>query len=431
MRVLFLSNFYPPSHLGGMALHCQEVVLELLKRGHQCSVLTSNARPVIRSGPQITEECEIERALHLEADIYHYRPLDYMLKHRTYERRNLSWLRSSVLFFKPDVIFVWGMWNLSAALPAAAEAIVPGRVVYSFGDYWPIEEDSHQRYWLANDGGALGRTLRSVVARLALSRLYRKRPNPQFEHAITCSKAVLGQLRQGGLSLPRAQVVLSGIDTIAFAPAGRGPNDHDDAIRIVYAGSIIPAKGVRTLIEAIGLLPEHLHDRATVTVVGHPHPDHLQDLRDLVEALGLGSRVQFRPAIPRAEMPALLRSFDVMVVPTLSKEPLGRVIMEGMACGLAVVASRTGGIPELIEHDRDGLLFETGNSQELATLLAELIEAPSLTSRLSVQARRTATARFDINRMHDEIEDYLLSVVGGSPRSAHVGPVMPSADLVR
>jgi glycosyltransferase involved in cell wall biosynthesis len=113
-------------------------------------------------------------------------------------------------------------------------------------------------------------------------------------------------------------------------------------------------------------------------------------------------------------MPQILGGHDVVVVPTLSPEPLARIVMEGMACGLVVIASHTGGSPEMIVNGEDGFLFEPGDSGQLGELLAQLAQVPTLRRRVATRARAKAAAQFDIQRMIDEIEEFLEEVMAQS-----------------
>ncbi len=135
MRILFLSNFFPPYVVGGLEYRCQETVDGLHKRGHVCHVLTSR-HGVTKPSPL---EEGITRALHLEANIDYYRPLDFFLQRSGQEKANQRALREALDSFRPDLIFIWGMWLLSRQIAYWAEQWFPGRVAYSIAGYWPME----------------------------------------------------------------------------------------------------------------------------------------------------------------------------------------------------------------------------------------------------------------------------------------------------
>lgn len=415
MRILFISNLYPPAHLGGKEIRCREVVEGLGSRGHSVLVLTSDFVP---SGRTVQDQPGVRRVLTLEADVYHYQPIEHLLHRSSRLRANLKAVQAAIAEFRPDLVFVWGMWNLSPAIAAAAEEQLPGRVVYSFAGYWPIKPDLHESFWCARDGERWERQFRRVMAPLALSSRYRpvSAQSLKFDHAITCSEFVLRQLREGGLALPHAKVVFSGIDVDWFVPAHAAGSHNPGELEAVYLGALIPRKGVDVAIEAVRLLGEWGQEDVKLTIVGEGHPSYRDELEKKVDEGDLEQRVCFRPAIPRRDVPRLLQAFDTLVLPSQSDEPepLSRTVMEAMACGLVVVGTNEGGTPEMIEDGVDGLLFAPGDSEELAHHLRTLAMDPELRRRLSVTARQTAEKRFRISRMIDEIEGFLEEVLIGT-----------------
>ncbi len=118
-------------------------------------------------------------------------------------------------------------------------------------------------------------------------------------------------------------------------------------------------------------------DSLRLAIVGHGKS--LESLRALASQLGIERRVHFEPGTARVI--DWLHAFDIFVLPSLS-EAFSNALMEAMACRCAVVASRVGGNPELVSDDR-GILFESGNSQDLEQALRRLIEQPDLRARLA------------------------------------------------
>jgi glycogen(starch) synthase len=410
MRLLFVSNFYPPAHLGGKEIRCQEVVQGLQSRGHICLVLTSDFAP---PGVPLPDQPGVRRMLALEAGVYYYCPFDHLLHHPARLRANLNVLKAAVSESRPDLVFIWGTWNLSPALAAAAEELLPGRVVYSFGGCTPIEPDVHEQFWRVQDGKWSSQQIRRVLAPFALSRRYRpvQARALRFEHAITCSQFVLARLREAGLALPNARVVFSGIDVNHFVPGSLAKSHTLNGLKVIYAGGIASHKGVHTAIKAIHLLVEQGRREINLTIVGQGHPAYRASLKEMVARAALEKWVHFQPPVPRCDMHRLLHQFDVLVLPTLMDEPLSRVVMEAMACGLVVVASNNGGTPEMIEDGINGLLFDPGNSVQLANHLQVIAMSREKRQRLATAARQTAEMRFQLSRMVGEIETFLKAVL--------------------
>jgi len=117
MRLLFLTNLYPPHDRGGLEQLCQEIRVGLQERGHTIEVLTSN----YGTSSKIESANGVRRSLYLQADVEVYKPLDFFLNRGQQERNNVRELRQAIDSLSPDLIWIWGMWNLSKKLPYLAE----------------------------------------------------------------------------------------------------------------------------------------------------------------------------------------------------------------------------------------------------------------------------------------------------------------------
>jgi len=123
-------------------------------------------------------------------------------------------------------------------------------------------------------------------------------------------------------------------------------------------------------------------------------------LRGAVNSLGLTDRVRFLGA--RDDIPKLLQALDVLVVNS-HQEPFALTVLEGLASGTAVLATAVGGTPEMIRHDQNGWLVQSGNQDELSAGLITLMNDTDLRARLGSSARHDATARYSTSRFLTEL----------------------------
>jgi glycosyltransferase involved in cell wall biosynthesis len=190
--------------------------------------------------------------------------------------------------------------------------------------------------------------------------------------------------------VPAGQIHLcyNGIDAIRFQP--RRPDFRVGPLVIGFIGVLRREKGLSTLLQAFSQLSP-AEGSAELSLIGWGPSERA--LAEEACALGLGSRVAFHPAISNVE--EALREIDIFVLPSYS-EALSNSLMEAMACGCAVVASRVGGNSELVTHDETGLLFEAGNSGELAACLRRLIGDEQLRRRLGRQASERIRGGFGV-----------------------------------
>ena len=176
-----------------------------------------------------------------------------------------------------------------------------------------------------------------------------------------------------GLPADRVHVVPQAIDPNAYPPAT--PQSRASArtmlglppaaFVVLYLGRIVPDKGVEVLVRAWRRMDWN-PDEGQLLVVGPPWPQsYMEYLQKLAPSNCRFSDVQ-------SDVVPILHAADVLVLPALWDEPFGRVIIEAMATGCPVVASRAGGIPEILSGEFSSMMFERGNEEELAARLLEL-----------------------------------------------------------
>jgi glycosyltransferase involved in cell wall biosynthesis len=161
---------------------------------------------------------------------------------------------------------------------------------------------------------------------------------------------------------------------------------------IGYAGRLVPEKGVDVLLAACAVLPPALD--WTLHLLGDG-PDQ-ERLVDIARELSISGKVRFLGRVPSAQTPQFYQTLDVLVVPSLSRpnwvEQFGRVLTEAMACGVAVVGSRSGEIPWVIGDA--GLIFPEGDAGALAGILVDLAGDPAQCAALAAAGRARVLAQF-------------------------------------
>jgi glycosyltransferase involved in cell wall biosynthesis len=411
MKILFLSNFYPPHNIGGFggyAALCQEVVEGLVERGHDVAVLTST----YGVDHEIVEGY-VHRLLSLESDLHFYQTREawlYPLK----RNRNLNHLRSLIERLQPDFVFIWGMWNLSNSLAAEAEKLLGSRVVYYIANPWPIEPNMHQFYWdmpAQTPLRRLAKRLLRIPARLLLKAEWEQVPL-LFKHAPCCSQAQRDQLLEAGVPLQDAPIIYEGIDLAPYLAQANRRNGAggSTSLSLLFVGMVAEHKGIHTIIEALTHLPPAVLKRISLTILGSGHPDYEARLRHMVNTHNLEAYVTFHNPIPRPELPAFLGRFEVLLLPSIWPEPLARIMQEGLAAGMVVVGSATGGTKETITDGENGLLFAAADAVTLAEQIERILNDPPLRQKLAEEGKQTAIEQFDIGRMIDEIERYLKRI---------------------
>lgn len=418
MRLLFLCNHYPPRHIGGYEELCQDVAIGLRRRGHQVTVLTSRPRPGLGLGAaedtgaegDLGEEPQVIRTLETEVAVGD--PLAtprLILGREGRAARNRHRLAEALARVQSDAAVVWALWNLSPGIAAGLEAALGQRVLYYVADYWPTLPDAVTQHLAAPSRRPVSRLAKRLLA-AGLARPRRRLSDGLRMAEVACvSQAVLDALRSAGVSMGRAEVIHNGIDPAQFQPADHRPDPPP--LRLLLAGRLAEDKGVFTAVEALALARSAGHD-VRLSLAGAADPAVEAALGQAIDRLGLQDRVRRLGRMPRERVPAMIAEHHVLLVPSLWPDPLPRSAQEGMATGLAVVASRIGGLPELITHDESGLLVSPGDPVALAQAIGRLAADPALRQRLADAGRRRIGDAFEIRRTVEAVESRLQSMVG-------------------
>jgi glycosyltransferase involved in cell wall biosynthesis len=410
LRVLFLTNFYLVHGAGGEEQSCQQVVEGLKQRGHETLVLTSmhgsNNLPVEVDG--------IYRSLYLEMDLVPLRhSITFFTKRKAREEHNLQVFERILQQFDPDIIFIWGMWNLPYSLAAFAEARYPEKVVYRFATYWPTLPSQHEFYWRAPGRNWYGRLLKQVLGHVALTMLSKETQKSPlaFRHAICVSAAARDVLVEAGIPVSQARIIYTGLDLNKFLNGDKHSRGDNRSINLLYAGRLVSEKGIETAIKAMTkLVFEKGQRHIELSLAGSGSAEYESHLHSLVSQSELTDYVSFLGWVKPEEMPELLRKFDVLLVPSTWPEPFARVVLEGMISGLVVVATPTGGTGEILVDGKNGLLFTPDDAEDLAQKILSLANDSELRQRLALAGRQTIAERFTLTKMLDEIENYLLKI---------------------
>lgn len=254
-------------------------------------------------------------------------------------------------------------------------------------------ELSGEVYAWGKDWGTVTRRLVSAATRI------RNQWMRRADAFVAMSHAIEREMLEAGVAAERIVRIPHGVDLERFRPAAA---DERAALRrrlglpeaatlLTYTGRLLKGKGLELLLEVLAARRPGLH----LLLVGSGDGQSLSieaELRARAGAPPLAGRVSFAGRVENVD--DYLRASDVFVFPS-EFEALGISLVEAVACGLPCVASRTGGIVDVVEHDVTGLLHEPKDAAGLARCLERVISDPALAARLGRAAREHAEAEFD------------------------------------
>lgn len=370
MRILVLSNMYPPHHIGGYELSCKDVMDRLRARGHEITVLTTTMRV------HGVEDPSEERAHGIRRDLSFYWD-DHKLVSPPFrerlarERANQRALADALEAARPDVVSVWNMGAMSLGLlTTLGERKMP--MVFAVCDDWLVygpKLDAWTR---------LFKWSRSV-ARAARGMFGVPTAMPDLADAgafCFVTDFVRRRAQEKGRVKPRhSTVVYSGIDRIDFPAASPEPKPWRG--RLLCVGRVNELKGVDVAIEALAQLPAD----TSLDILGRAEPAYRARLGETIARFGVADRVRFE-VVERSDLPARYRAADALLFPVRWEEPFGLVPIEAMACGTPVVATGLGGSAEFLTDGGNCLLVPPNDPAALASAVTRLAGDEALRARL-------------------------------------------------
>jgi len=414
MRILILSNRYPPYYTGGYEIACQAVADQLRHRGHDLLVLTSNY-----GIEGIKIDGHVNRILH--------RPQDSpnLVELARWELHDVKALSRIVKDWKPSVIYAWNMLQLFPSLQTTLRDL-PVAVVFNVQDIWlpRLLDESQEQYeaWEKPGGNILRRITKTAVRSLIKWR------HPQWLKAIRSTDLDLSQVvfcsgfRRDehiklGLPLGSSRIIYNGIDPQTFD--GEVSEFRKANLNMLFVGRLVHEKGPHTVIEAVAELARRGIRNVNLSIAGVPaYPwEYSAGLQELVDKQDLGNQVKFLGMIPNKELPNIYGEHDVLVFASIGNEGFPVTLIEAMSCGLAVVGTTTGGSSEILEDGVNSLTFPPDNAVALADCLSRLIQNPDFSRSLAFAGQRLVREKFDLKRITDQTEEY-LNEVAQQPRQA-------------
>jgi glycosyltransferase involved in cell wall biosynthesis len=253
------------------------------------------------------------------------------------------------------------------------------------------------------------------------------------DHVVVNAAAIRTWLVDQGYAPEKISVIRNGLDMRKY-----GPRNDGAILRrqfwipahvplVVMLSRLNPQKGVEYFLEAAALVRQRC-PKAHFLIVGEafintdgvfrPDETYRKELQDKAVQLGISDHTRFTGM--RSDVPEILGAAAVSVLPSFS-EGISNTLLESMAAGAPVVATRVGGTPEIIEDGKHGLLVPPGDAKALADSICIILESPQLAAQLSGEARRRVDAEFSFDNMVRETEDLYMALLQRKTVASHAG----------
>lgn len=411
MKILILTSVYPPLGHSGHDERCRQTAQGLARSGHQLQILTSNHRlpPMGVAG-----EKGVFRELHLYpnplVDCSLGEVYDVTYAHDLY---NVETLEYRLQRFKPDLVYVWNMNDLSKSLLFYLQGSGV-RVLYDLHGDWLLPEsfkrDPWYRWWFENSS-LRSKAFRALIgltgrARKALRRVPIAEPHDlDLTGSYVVSEVLRRQLSDAGIVQARdLPVVYPATDSRKLSPK----HSYQQQRRFVRAGSLDEAKGASLAVAAVGLLKERGLD-VFLDLYGKGEPSERKAQRASIESAGLIDQVTMC-GIRSGELTQYYQQYDALLYTNIYPEAFSMTVLEAQLSKLPCIVADISGNSEILQHEHDALFFEAGNADALADAMVEFMQREDGGQALAESSIQTLQDEHDIDKFCGQIENLLNTV---------------------
>ncbi len=429
MKILIVSNMYPPHYHSGNVVRCAQVTEALHRSGHDVRVLTSTyGLPLDTFGCQqgyseVRNGVPVLRLLNQYAwqPQPGYRPWNLFQA-----RRELSDARQFlkiVARFQPDIVNWWGLLGLSMALlPLPHMVGIPDALWIEHP--WLIDlcgptGEKASAFWATFWDGNWGPQPLRPLFRWA-GRKWERRINCEgiptrtisyrTRHICFVSKYLQQLHHDAGFKFESEEVIYGGVPVDDFYAPLRPAGNHSLPLRILWGGQVTEDRGLHTVIEAIGHISADIRPRLTLTVAGDGDRNYLSRVNTRVAELGLTEQVSFLGLVRHEDMPSVYKAHDVLVFASTRPEGLPLTMVEAMLAGCAVLTTGSGGATEVAAL-ADLPLFPGEDSWTLSHLLRELTTNRALVRQIACKGQEAAIREFSFAGMMEQFDQTLQRIV--------------------
>jgi glycosyltransferase involved in cell wall biosynthesis len=411
MRIAMVSEHASPLAVvggvdaGGQNVHVEALSRALARAGHEVTVYTRRDDRRIPARVPIDDGVVVE---HLTAGPPRPIPKDSLL---SYMGELGAELAARFAVHPPDIVHAhFWMSGLAALLGTQQSGIPVVQTFHALG----VTKRLHQH-----------RRDSSPPARIRLEQALAR----DVAHIIATSTAEADELVSFGARRQAVSVLPCGVDVDLFTPAGPAAPPRTARHRLVSVGRLVPRKGLDTVLRALAVLP----DTELLVAGGRPAGKLAADpearrLRQLAARLGVADRVQLLGAVPRTELPPLLRSADAVVCAPWY-EPFGIVPLEAMACGVPVVATAVGGLADTVVDGATGVLVPPKRPDLLAGAIRQLLAEPFWRDAYGTAGADRARSRYSWDRIAADTAMVYQQVLGVPTEPAEPSDVDELGDL--
>jgi len=384
MKILIISNLFPPYVVGGYEILCGEVADALKNMGHDVYVLTSNFGTDQKSQNDDT----VNRNLKLSISENIYTPPNLtQLERERLATENISETKCVIDLFDPEVVFVWNLFFFEKEYVKFVNGL-DRKLFYLLTDNWMISiynpvflADYFSRNVFGSPRGCFFQNLKKYYNSI----LNKNKPTLFGGTAIFPSKFVKNLYSKSGSNFRNSFIINHGVKQLVGNQCRSQRNITDQqVIKLLFAGRVTAIKGLEVLIKSFPALKSKFSNKDfQLTVIGDQSDiAYMDNISSLIKNLELEARILFMPPVSEEGLFEVFNTHDIYMFPSLY-EPYSLTLIHAMQAGIPTVASAIGGNVELIKHGVNGYLFDIYKPEGIVNSISELLKSDKAYNKIS------------------------------------------------
>lgn len=372
MKILMVTEWHP-STIGGIQRHVRELSAHLMKKGFEVAILTkANSKKI-----NATENKYAFPIIEVEP----ITPIQSIIT-----PPSLSKLKKAIEDYSPDIIH-------------AHHAFTPMPLLALY-----MAEKMKMPKILTNHSIA-GNSKDSLLTLMSCKGLiFLRYFISKADKIISVSKSAAKFMENLLGNKVENIIIPNGVDVNRFKPSRR----EEDKATILFVGRLVHRKGVQVLIKAFSKVVKKIPE-AKLIIVGEGYMKPLLQIQ--VKKLRLNGKVKLLGKVADSELPKIYQEATLVVIPSLYRESFGMVALEAMASGKPVIATKVGGLPEIIRDGRNGFLIPPGDHKELAEKIILLLSNKEMSLKMGITGRKIAVEKYSWNKITSKIINVYLETL--------------------
>lgn len=379
MRILVLSNYYPPHYIGGYELACYDTVKYLESVGHDVFVLT---------GDHVKKSDKFEK-VYRKLKYIDYKNSSYKNKHEV-ENYNYDVTSNAIGAINPDIVYIWSL-RLVSLSPLWAIEKFNKKKIFEIGDFW-------MKGFLSNSfSSKLKRKTKELLP-------FFKTRKIEISPIISVSEWMVPHMKSE-----------YGSKEVYCVPNGttitkEKINKAQDCMNYMFCGRLDYSKGLDIAIKVLSSLKDRGIDNFRLDIYGDGNENYILRCKKIITILQLEENVFFHGKKDNLE--EAYKKAHVLLMPTRMKEPFGLVIIEAMNYGVIPIATNNYGPMEIISNEEDGLLFDISSKKDFENKILTINNNWPLLKKYRKNAYKKVEEKYDIKLVKDKVENILKEVAG-------------------